>query len=86
MAIWTAERVDLVREQRGRRDDGRDVHYDLCDGLLCPCFQEGGKVRAYNHRTMLEWFAKTDPDLVRQVLNEAENERAANEAALNGSE
>lgn len=43
-------------------------HYDLCDGLGCPCYQEGSEVLAVNHREMVEWFAKRAPHMLVEAL------------------
>jgi hypothetical protein len=58
------------RNTRGPREVGRNVHYDLCDGLDCPCFQEGGDVRASNHQEMVEWFAKHAPHMLIEALTD----------------
>src|SRR5690349_3786200 len=59
------------REASGPREDERNTHVGPCNGLLCPCYQEGTEVRAHNHWSMLQWFAAHAPDLMVKALEEA---------------
>lgn len=45
-----------------------DQHYALCNGLDCPCYQEGTEVLAVNHREMVEWFAQRAPHMLVEAL------------------